>query len=89
MIGREWQDNSAEQALKRILLGTEYSLKISSCVHVPCKVNEDSLGVGDEESRFYSHESDESSIVDLETSAEMDDSGTSESEDSEDETGEE
>lgn len=89
LIGREWRDNSAEQALKRILLGTEYSLKISSWVHVPCKVNEDSVSVGDEDSRLYSHDSDESSIVDSETTAETDDSGTSESEDSEDETGEE
>ncbi|KAG8913064.1 hypothetical protein FRC00_003138 [Tulasnella sp. 408] len=87
LIGREWQDKSAEQALKRILLGTEYSLKISCWLHAPCKVNEDSLGIGDEESRLYSHESDESSIVDSETTSETDDSGTSE--DSEDETGEE
>ncbi|KIO29860.1 hypothetical protein M407DRAFT_21112 [Tulasnella calospora MUT 4182] len=89
LVGRGWQDNSAEQDLKRILLGTEYSLKRSSWVHVPCKVNDDSVDVGDEESSCDSYESYESSMVDSETASETDYSDASESEDSEDEIGDE
>ncbi|KIO20752.1 hypothetical protein M407DRAFT_29601 [Tulasnella calospora MUT 4182] len=89
LVGRGWQDNSAEQDLKRILLGTEYSLKRSSWGHVPCKVNDDSLDVRDEESSCNSYESYESPTADSETASEMDHSDASESEDSEDEIGDE
>ncbi|KAG8914536.1 hypothetical protein FRC01_004023 [Tulasnella sp. 417] len=89
LVGDAWQDTWVENDLKRILMGTEYSLKRSRWVHVPCMVNEDPMDIGDKDSSCGSSVSDEGSAVDSETTSETDDSDASESTDSEDETREE
>ncbi|KAG8925369.1 hypothetical protein FRC00_004043 [Tulasnella sp. 408] len=82
LVGRGWQDESAEEDLKEIMIGAGFSVKRSSWVHVPCQINRDPL----DESASNSDGSDESSFEDSETASEMVFSGTSESEDSEDDT---
>ncbi|KAG8914785.1 hypothetical protein FRC01_003912, partial [Tulasnella sp. 417] len=86
LVGDEWQETWAENHLKRILMETEYSLKKSRWVDVPCMIGEDPMDVREEDSSCGSSVSEVGSAVDSETTSETDDSDASESTESEDET---
>ncbi|KIO20753.1 hypothetical protein M407DRAFT_29602 [Tulasnella calospora MUT 4182] len=79
LVGWGWRDDYwADERLKRILLGTEYSLMEKMWLHEPCKIHEDFVDTRDEESICYTVRvgSPESSVV-SETASEMSFSDTS------------
>ncbi|KIO29861.1 hypothetical protein M407DRAFT_21113 [Tulasnella calospora MUT 4182] len=54
LVGWGWRDDYwAEDRLKRILLGTEYSLMNKMWLHEPCKINVDFVDLRGEESMWY------------------------------------